>query len=159
VMAPDQVATAYADILNNGENSTYFGQFDTEGDQFRVGIAADRQKRLDQFNTTAASTGSLSFDSVAGAYDPLALATLESGAIVAVSVDEVDTVKPTNADAVIKLETNQTVKTLAGVEQSATGFTTTFSDQLFFYVPGQGSTEKIRLLGYSSNILDAKVIP
>ncbi|SDH17611.1 glycosyl transferase [Microbacterium pygmaeum] len=159
VMAPDQVATAYADILNNGENSAYFGQFDTEGDQFRVGIAADRQKRLDQFNTTAASTGSLSFDSVAGAYDPLALATLESGAIVAVSVDEVDTVKPTNADAVIKLETNQTVKTLAGVEQSATGFTTTFSDQLFFYVPGQGSTEKIRLLGYSSNILDAKVIP
>src|SRR6185312_13477918 len=48
VMAPDQVATAYADILNNGENSTYFGQFDTEDDQFRMGITADRQKRLDQ---------------------------------------------------------------------------------------------------------------
>ena len=40
------------------------------------------------------------------------------------------------------------MKTLAGADQSATGFSTTFSDQIFFYVPGQGSTEKIRLLGY-----------
>ena len=48
--------------------------------------------------------------------------------------------------------------TQAGADQSATGFTTTFTDQVFFYVPGQGSTEKIRLLGYSSDILNAKVI-
>ena len=54
---------------------------------------------------------------------------------------------------------NPTVKTLTGVDQSATGFSTTFGDQLFFYVPGQGSNEKIKLLGYGSNILDAKVIP
>ena len=50
------------------------------------------------------------------------------------------------------------MKTLAGADQSSTGFTTTFSDQVFFYVPGPGSNEKIRLLGYSSDILDAKVI-
>jgi hypothetical protein len=158
VMAPDQLAAAYADVINKGEDSEFYSQFEAEGDQFRVSVAADREKRLAEFNTTAASTGSLSFDSMAGAHPPLALATLESGAIVAVSVNEVDTVKPTNADAVIKLDTNQTVKTLAGAEQSATGFTTTFSDQLFFYVPGLGSTEKIRLLGYGSEILDAKVI-
>jgi len=158
VMAPDQLAAAYADVINKGEDSEFFSLFEAEGDQFRVSVAADREKRLDEFNTTAASTGSLSFDSAAGAHPPLALATLESGAIVAVSVNEVDTVKPTNADAVIKLDTNPTVETLAGAEQSATGFTTTFSDQLFFYVPGLGSTEKIRLLGYGSEILDAKVI-
>jgi hypothetical protein len=158
VMAPDELAAAYADIINNGESSEFYSQFEAEGDQFRTSVAADREKRLAAFNTTAASTGSLSFDSVPGAHPPLALATLESGAIVAVSLNEIDTVQPTNADAVIKLDTNPTVKTLAGAEQSATGFTTTFSDQLFFYVPGQGSTEKIRLLGYASEILDAKVI-
>jgi hypothetical protein len=158
VMAPDQLAAAYADVINNGENSEFYDQFEADGDEFRTSVAADREKRLADFNTTAASTGSLSFDTVAGAHPPLALATLESGAIVAVNVNEVDTVKPTNADAVIKLDTNPTVKTLAGAEQSATGFTTTFSDQLFFYVPGLGSTEKIRLLGYASEILDAKVI-
>ena len=75
------------------------------------------------------------------------------------NIDEIDTVKPTNPDAVIKLENNPTVRTLSGAEQSSTGFTTTYTDQLFFYVPGQGSTEKIRLLGYASDILNAKVIP
>ncbi len=121
VMAPDQLALAYSDVINKGEDSEYYSQFEAEGDQFRVSIAADREKRLAAFNETAASTGSLSFDSMPGAHDPLALATLESGAIVAVNVNEVDTVKPTNADAVIKLPGNATVQTLAGVEQSATG--------------------------------------
>ncbi|KAA9110696.1 glycosyl transferase [Microbacterium rhizomatis] len=159
VMAPEELAAAYADVLNKGADSAYASQFVAEGDQFRASIAADRQKRLDSFNQTAASTGSLTFESTAGSQAPLALATLESGAIVAVNVNEIDTVKPTNADAVIKANNNAMVKTLAGAEQSSTGFTTTYSDQLFFYVPGQGSTEKIRLLGYSSNPLDAKVIP
>ncbi|MET0734601.1 MAG: glycosyl transferase [Microbacterium sp.] len=158
VMPPNQVAAAYADVINKGEASEFYDMFEADGDQFRTSVAADRQKRLDEFNQTAATTGSLTFESVPGAHAPFALATLESGAIVAVNLNELDTVKPTNADAVIKLENNPTVKTLAGAEQSSTGFTTTFGDQLFFYVPGQGSTEKIRLLGYSSSILDAKVI-
>lgn len=158
ILQPDKVAAAYADILNKGEDSEYYGLFDETEDQFRAGVAADRQKRLDEFNATGAQTGSLTFESTAGADAPLSLATLESGAIVAVSINETDTVKPTNADAVIKVGDNPTVKTLAGVDQSATGFTTTFSDQLFFYVPSQGSTEKIQLLGYASDILDAKVI-
>ena len=158
VMPPEDVAAAYADILNKGDDSEYASLFESAGDQFRTGVAADRQKRLDAFNTTASQTGSLTFESAAGATAPLALTTLESGAIVAVSLTETDTVKPTNTDAVIKVGDNPTVKTLAGADQSATGFTTTFSDQLFFYVPSQGSTEKIRLLGYASDILDAKVI-
>jgi len=158
LLPPDQLAAAYSDLLNNGANSAYAALFDEQSDQFRGLVAADRQKRLDEFNATGASTGTLSFSSQAGGQDPLALATLESGAIVAVNVDEIDTVKPTNADAVIKLDSNPTVKALVDVDQSQTGFTTTFSDQLFFYVPGQGSSEKIQLLGYSSNLLDAKVI-
>ena len=74
------------------------------------------------------------------------------------NINEIDTVTPTNSDAVIKTDGNETVKALAGADQSATGFATTFTDQVFFYVPGPGSNEKIRLLGYSSDILDAKVI-
>ncbi|MDN3494508.1 hypothetical protein QL996_01080 [Planococcus sp. APC 4015] len=158
IMPPEQLATAYADIVDYGDTSRYAGLFEADGDQFRSSIAADRQSRLDTFNQTATNTGSLTFQAVPGAQDPFAIATLESGAIVAITINEVDTVKPTNSDAVIKLETNPTVKTLSGAEQSSTGFTTTYGDQLFFYVPGQGSTEKIRLLGYGSAILDAKVI-
>ncbi len=158
IMAPDQVAAAYADVIDKGDESEFAGMFDADSDHLRPSIAADRQKRLDEFNQTAANTGQLTFSAVPGTFDPFAIATLESGAIVAVNIHEVDTVKPTNADAVIKLPNNATVKTLAGAEQSSTGFTTTFSDQLFFYVPAQPSSEKIRLLGYASAILDAKVI-
>ena len=158
LLPPDQIAAAYSDVINNGEESEFYELFEAEGDQLRASIAADRQRRLDEFNTTAASTGSLEFGSSPGVHEPFALATVESGAIVAVNVFELDTVKPTNQDAVIKLENNATVKTLAGADQSATGFSTTFSDQVFFFVPGPGSDEKIRLLGYSSDILDAKVI-
>ncbi|WES65241.1 hypothetical protein P0L94_04010 [Microbacter sp. GSS18] len=158
ILPPDQVATAYADIINNGDESEYAGLFDAETDQFRVKVASDRDRRLEEFNETASQTGQLTFSSEAGSQEPFAIATLESGAIVAVTVEESDRVRPTNDDAVIKLENNPTVETLAGVEQSASGFTTTFLDQLFFYVPGQGSSEKIQLLGYASDILNAKVI-
>jgi hypothetical protein len=159
VMAPDQLAAAYADVINNGDKSQYAGIFDEQSDQFRASVTKDRATRLDEFNKTASQTGSLTFSSSAGSEPPLALATLESGAIVAVNLNETDTVKPTNPDAVIKLDNNPTVKALAGVDQSQSGFTTTYSDQLFFYVPGQGSTDtKIRLLGFATNILSAKVI-
>ncbi len=155
---PAELAAAYADILTNGDESEFAGLFDIENDQFRKSVEADREDRLAEFKKTGKSTGSLTFSATAGDHEPLALLTLESGAIVAVDLHETDKVKPTNKDAVIKLPKNPTVKALAGTAQSATGFTTTFSDQLFFYVPAQGSTEKIRLLGYASNILNAKVI-
>lgn len=157
-IAPDELSAAYADVLNNGANSTYAGLFDEQSDLFSQGVAADRQKRLDAFNQTAASTGTLEFAAEPGTQTPLALATLESGAIVAVTVNEVDTVKPANEDVVIKLDGNPTVQALTGVSESATGVSSTFADQLFFYVPAQGSTEKVRLLGFSSNILEAKVL-
>ncbi len=159
VLAPDQVAAAYADILDKGDQSEYAGLFDLTNDHFHTSVAQDRQNRLAKlYEGGADQTSSMTFSSAAGSEEPLALATLESGAIIAVNVLETDTVKPTDKDALIRLNDNPTVKALTGVDESATGFTTTFSDQLFFYVPGQGSTEKIRLLGYGSNILSAAVI-
>jgi hypothetical protein len=133
--------------------------FESEGDQLRASIAADRQRRLEDFKKTGESTASLEFSSAPGVQAPFALQTVESGAIVAVNINEIDIAKPTVPEAVIKAGENTSVKTLAGADQSATGFETTFSDQVFFYVPGPGSNEKIRLLGYSSDILDAKILP
>lgn len=158
ILEPGLLAAAYADILDKGDKSQYAGLFDLESDSFHATVAKNRQDRLADFNKTGKKTGSLTFTSTPGPQPPLALATLESGAIVAVNLYETDTVKPTNKDAVIRLPANPTVKALSGASQSATGFTTTFSDQLFFYVPGQGSNEKIRLLGYGSNVLSSKVI-
>ena len=159
LMRPDELAAAYADILDKGDASEYTALFEAEGDLFRKSVAADRQKRLDDFNATGQQTGSLSFAAAAGATPPIALATLESGAIVAVSLTETDKTVPTQAEAFIKVGGNLAAKALTGVEQSSTGFSATFGDQLFFYVPSQGSAEKIRLLGHASYMLDAKVNP
>lgn len=158
IMAPQDVAAAYSDIIDKGEDSEYYDLFEAEGDQLRESIAADRESRLATFNETGKRTATMSFDSAPGKYGPMSLATVESGAIIAVNINETETVKPTEREAVIRLPDNPTVKALTGADQSSKGFQTTFTDQVFFYVPGQGSTEKIRLLGYSSDILDAKVI-
>ena len=158
LLPPSELAGAYADVLDKDADSEFAPLFDAETDVFRTQIAANRTSRLESFNQTAAETGTLTFAASAGDTTPVALATLDSGAIVAVSVNETDTVTPTNADAVIKLDDSPTVKALAGVSQSATGFTTTFADQLFFFVPAQSSTQRIQFLGYSSSILDVKAV-
>ncbi|MFJ4160366.1 glycosyl transferase [Microbacterium testaceum] len=159
VMAPEKVAAAYADVINNGQNSASFAKFDTANDLLLSAIQDNKTKRTDELNQTGAGTAEISFSASAGAATPIALATLDTGAIVAVNVYESDTAKPTNKDAVIKLDNNPAVKALTGVDQSATGFTTTYSDQVFFYVPSQGSDDQIRLLGYRSSLLEAKVSP
>lgn len=160
VMAPDQVAGAYADVLDKGAASEFAASFNLDVDTFLPKITAGRQQQLDTFNTTAeGQTGTLEFAARAGASAPVALMTVDNGAIVAVNVEETETSKPSVADAVIKLDGNPRVTALTGVTQSQTGFQTTYSDQLFFFVPGQSSGEKIRLLGFSSDILKAEVLP
>jgi hypothetical protein len=159
VMAPNELATAYADLINNGQNSPSWAKFDTANDLLLPAIEDNKKKRTDELNQTGQGTAEISFTATAGPTAPIALATLDTGAIVAVNVYESDTAKPTNADAVIKLDNNPAVKALTGVDQSAKGFTTTYSDQIFFYVPSQGSNDPIRLLGYRSSLLEAKVSP
>ncbi len=159
VMAPNELAAAYADLINNGQNSTSWAKFDTANDLLLPAIEDNKKKRTDELNQTGQGTAEISFTASAGPTAPIALATLDTGAIVAVNVYESDTAKPTNADAVIKLDNNPAVKALTGVDQSAKGFTTTYSDQIFFYVPSQGSNDPIRLLGYRSSLLEAKVSP
>lgn len=161
LIPPQDLAAAYADVLDKGEKSEYAPLFDEETDSFRALVAENRAQRVEQFNKTGEKTGKIAFTAAAGSEPPVAMATLDSGAIVAVTVYEHDSVTPTNEDAVIKVDGkpgNPVVRTLTGVSQSSTGFTTTYSDQLFFFVPAQSSTERIRFLGYSSDILSAKVV-
>jgi len=158
VLPPNQVATAYADVLDKGDASPYAELFDAASDPFRAQVAEKRAEQLSVFNQTGASTGQLTFAATPGAGEPVSLVTLDSGAIVAVTVNETDSVTPVNEDAVIKADANPRVSTLAGATQSKTGFSTVYADQLFFFVPAQGSNEPIQLLAYRSNILDAKVV-
>lgn len=159
VLPPQDLAAAYADLLTNGDASPYAQLFEADGDAFRSGVTSNREQIINDFNQTGAETGSVSFTTQAGTQAPIALQTLESGAIVAVTITEDHTFTPSNPDAVINVpDTNPVASALTGVSQSSTGFTTTYADQLFFFVPGAGSSEPIQFLGYRSNVLSAKVV-
>lgn len=165
VLPPQELAAAYADVIDEGDDSVYAGLFDLEADTLRAQITADRADRLEQFNETGEETGTLSYDAVDGNIEAVSLGTVDSGAIVAVTIRENETVEATDDDAVIKLRDedddedtgNRIVEALTDTT-SAKGYTTTYLDQLFFFVPAQSSNESIRLLGYSSDILGAKEI-
>lgn len=158
LMPPKDLAAAYADVLDKGAKSEFAAMFDEKSDTFRSLVAENRATLLKNFNETGEKTGRVSFAAEAGPSEPLSLVTLDSGAIVAVTVTENETIVPTDSDAVIKLGDNVVVKALSGVSQSSTGFRTQYTDQLYFFVPAQGSNEKIQLLASRSNVLDAKVV-
>lgn len=155
-VAPAELGTMYADLIANGDQSEYADIYDLAGDTFREQLVAKRQEVLTTFQQSSTGTGEMTFSTeTTDEYTP-ALATLDSGAIVAVTINDVYSPRSTNTEASIKLGDDPIVSTLTGVSESKVGFKTTYQAQLFFYVPAQGSTEQIRLLGYSSSILGAE---
>lgn len=158
-LAPDAVASAFADVVDAGEKSEYYGLFDpvaiTLAESIKDSREAVNQGLVDK---GAAETSKISFDIVPSSADPVALATLDSGAIVAVSMVDSETITPTSDDAVIRFGENPEAKALTGVEEASKGVETSYGLQLFFSVPTQGSTAQIRLLAVHQDILDVKVI-
>lgn len=159
-LAPGEVAAAFADIVDSGEKSEYRSQFDSVSITLADSIAASRAAVTQSLvDNGAAETSTTAFDIVPGTAAPVAMATLDSGAIVAVSMVDSETIAPTSTDAVIKFGDNPEAKALTGVEEAAKGVVTTYGLQLFFSVPAQGSTEQIRLLAVHQDILNVEVIP
>ena len=149
VLPPDQLAGAYADIVTKGAESEFAELFDIEGDTLLAGIAASRAQKEKDLPGTATIT----FSTAAGTTEPVALATNESGAIVSVDVVETEVVKPVDTGA--KIKPAGALAALSGVKETEKGVQATYTDQLLFYVPPAGSSEKIRLLGFSQALTKA----
>ncbi|WP_378145649.1 hypothetical protein ACFJGV_18415 [Cnuibacter sp. UC19_7] len=154
-LTPDQIKTAYSDILLNGDASQYAAQIDPTGDTLRSQVGADYKNTT---KTTLSATAAIEFASVAAAGDSIALATSDSGALVAVDIGETTTVKPVQAGATIKPE--GAVKALSNVTETGKGTEATYDYQLLFYVPPQGTPgAKAQLLGFTQGLLSAKELP
>ena len=50
-------------------------------------------------------------------------------------------------------------KALSGVDATAKGIQSTYSDQLLFHVPAAGSDEKIVLLGFAQGLISSTELP
>jgi hypothetical protein len=152
LVTPADLAGQYSDLVEKGAESEFAPSF-AETDPFRDLIAADRKAKTDGLEETA----SIEFASAAGSTDPLGLSTISSGAIVAVSIQEKETAKPTEKGAVVKLK--GAIAALVGVDETAKGSEATYADQLLFYVPPADSTDQVVLLGFSQSLISAKELP
>lgn len=151
-VAPNKLADYYGDVLQNGEKSKYYNLFDSKTDKLAPQVgAAYKASQIANLPKTA----SLTFASQAGSDGPIAMATNDSGAIVATSLNEVSTLKPVEAGATVSTS-NPNVQALTGVTDSTKGLETTYGYQLLFYVPPAESKSKIVMLGFTQALLGAK---
>jgi len=158
-LPPAGLADAFADFVDNGDKSQFAGRFDEAAQKLAQSVRDSRAAVVKGLaDKGAAKTTKAAFDMTAGADEPLSMATLDSGAVVAVTVDDKETITPSSADVTIRFGDNAEAKALTGVTESAKGVETTWGIQLFFAVPAQGSNEQIRLLGFHQDILNVKVI-
>lgn len=153
-LAPAAVAADYGDVLMTDKASKYFSAFSPDGDTLRtqVGLAA-KNARIAALPTTA----KLTYSNAAGPGQVIALSTNDSGAIVAVQLNETETVTPVKAGAVVQAP--GAIKALFGSPTSTKGIVATYSDQLLFYVPSANEPSKIALLGFSQGLIQAKETP
>jgi hypothetical protein len=151
-VTPAQAVEHYGDLLMFGKKSEFANDFDSDSLQTQIG-AASKAKRVEELGQTAKFTWK---DSITDDV-PLVFATAESGALMMVTLEEKEIVTPAVPGAAIT--TTGAVKVLSTITSSMTGLEADYQYQLLFYVPSLGSTEKIRLLGYSYALTAALKLP
>lgn len=158
-LEPSKVAMAYGDILEKGAASASAALFDLKNDAL-VGLIGMNARKALQDGLVA--TASMSFANSNGPYRSIVLGSINSGAIIAVSLNETVTVKPVGAGFVVNTE--GAVKSLSGITGSTKGTEAVYGDQLLFYVPSGSlpnapSKQKITLLGFTTGLVSAKELP
>ncbi|HEU0205871.1 MAG TPA: hypothetical protein VFQ74_04150 [Pseudolysinimonas sp.] len=155
ILAPSDLAAAYGDILIKGDASKKNDLFSATGDKLRTVVGYDyKQKTKSQLPSTAA----IAFSNGPGKSDSIAFGTNDSGQIVAVDLDDVETVTPTEVGAAIN--PFPAAQALSGKTQSTKGIIATYGLQLLFYVPPvTDSGKKIQLLGFAQGLISATEVP
>lgn len=156
VIAPDQVAAAYADVLMHGTQSQYAALFETEGDVLLQQLGPEGQNAT---NEALPATADAAYSTQVGDSPPIALATNDSGAMVSVSIAQTEKVTP-NDGGTLGFGENQPGGALSGFTgKSAKGVQREIGIQVLFYVPAVGSDEKVRVLGWSESLIGASEVP
>lgn len=150
---PSQLLAAYIDVLDTGEASASYGLFDVASDSLIPQLVKIRDDQKAKLGTGA----TIEVANAAGDADAIALSSQEIGALVNVYLTSTTTVKPVEAGSRIDVE--GAVKTVTGLSGTTKGVTSSFGDQLLFYIPPIGSTDKIVLLGFTDGFLTAQELP
>jgi hypothetical protein len=154
VLAPSKIVSAYGDILLKGPESEFTKYFDTTADQFVAKSGFDAKQAQ---KAAIPDKASIEFANEPGVGQSVVFGTNDSGAIVVVNLNQIETVSPTEAGA--SVNPSGLTKTLSGVNSTLKGVIARYSDQLMFYVPKIDSDKKIVLLGSADGLISAKEKP
>lgn len=154
-IAPDQLAAAYGDVVLQGDKSPHAARFDLANDSLLPQIG--EQYRSAQTQSIDANASSIDFKNRPSKDAPVGVASLDGGAVVAVTLEEIETITAKNNRATIKV--TGVTAALAGKSTSQKGFEKVYSDQLLFYVPPASSGGKVQLLGYAQTLTSAGELP
>lgn len=147
---PGQLAQAYGSVLIDSASSAAT-DFATKQDPLLQQVGQAGKAKI----AKKAANASISYKDLA--VDPsavIALSTADAGALVAVQLDEQQTVKPKKSG--VTLSSSGGTKILSKTGSSTKGFQAVYGYQLLFSVPSAGSKEPIVLLGYDQGLVSAK---
>ena len=148
-LQPLLLAGSYGNIIDAGAASPDYGKFALSGDTFYKQIS---QIEKEQVSTLTKAT--LTYQHLPGDASPIALATADGGALVAVYMKDITTIKPKKRNSGITV--NELEQVALGAKGSLKGVVSTYGDMLMFYVPPVGSNGKVQLLGWQSYLLKVK---
>jgi hypothetical protein len=152
--SPDSIAAAYGDVLLLDKKSKSYSSFDISSDPIisEIGLSAKkkRQKALPD-------TVKLAFSNSQGPEEPIVLATIDGGAIVAVDLEEMETIRPVESGA--SISNPKDIKALSGKATTTRGMKVTYGDQLLFFVPSTTDSGVMQMLAYATSIQKAVEVP
>lgn len=142
----------YGNTINKGEMSKYAAEFNLASDEF---YAALSESQIQQKADVEKVNATIQFQHALGNPNILGMLTVESGGLVAISMNDTSIIRPKVRGAAVSV-TQLDQKLLLNAPGSATGLKIVYSNMLLFYVPVAGSAEKIRLVGASQGLLSVR---
>jgi hypothetical protein len=148
-ISPNQLPTAFGDVIDNGELSQFYNLFDLSEDEYYNQISTSQKDQIEKLRRAE-----ITFTHELGDENVISLSTSDSGALVAVMMTDNYLIRPTRENAAVTVSGNE--KLLLGAEGSAKGVRTQYAGMLLFYVPAATDQGKITLLGATQSLLSIR---
>ena len=148
-ISPNQLPTAFGDVIDNAEVSEFYGLFDLTEDEYYKQISKSQGDQIEKLRRAE-----ITFTHELGDENVISLSTSDSGALVAVMMSDNYLIRTTRQNAAVTVSDKE--KILLGAEGSAKGVRTQYAGMLLFYVPAATNPGKITLLGANQSLISIK---
>ena len=148
-LAPEDIASAYGDVLNRGASSLSYGLFDLANDEFFKQVSESQKSQVANLKT-----GTIKFTHALGNKNVISLSTTKAGALVAVYMTDTYIIKPKKRGSAVAVSGQE--KVLLGADGSTRGVRSVYGDMMLFYVPALSDSAGIRLLGVTQGLVSVR---